>query len=125
MAQSLTYLENGGVFILLCKQSNCGFCKLFVMLTSMRFTVHEKILEWEKIGEFGEMWAIRQYFTHQLFLLAILLATEVTKQLPFNSLNVSYSAYYSTSLPSILLTHTELFMRSLTKVMPINRIDFI
>ena len=111
-----SYLENGGVFILQCKQSNCGFCKLFVMLTSMRFTVHEKILEWEKIG---------QYFTRQLFLLAILLATEVTKQLPFNSLNVSYSAYYSTSLPSILLTHTELFMRSLTKVMPINRIDFI
>ena len=30
--------------------------------------------------------AIRQYFTCQLFLLVILLATEVTKQLPFNSL---------------------------------------
>ena len=44
-------------------------------------TVRGKILEWEKIGEFGELWAIRQYFTRQLFLLMILLATEVTKQL--------------------------------------------
>ena len=67
-------------------------------------TVRGKILEWVKIGEFGELWAIRQYFTRQLFLLIILLATEVTKQLPFKSLNVSYSAYYSTSLPVILAT---------------------
>ena len=42
------------------------------------YTVRGKILEWEKIGE---LWAIRQYFTRQLFLLKILLATEVTKQL--------------------------------------------
>ena len=48
------------------------------------YTVCGKILEWEKIGEFGELWAIRQYFTRQLFLLVFLLATEVTKQLPFN-----------------------------------------
>ena len=27
-----------------------------------------KILEWEKIGEFGKSTAIRQYFTHQLSL---------------------------------------------------------
>ena len=33
---------------------------------------------WEKNGEFGELWAIRQYFTRQLFLSVILLATEVT-----------------------------------------------
>ena len=48
-------------------------------------------MELEKIGEFRELWAIRQYFTRQLFLLVILLATEaeVTKQLPFNSLNIS------------------------------------
>ena len=52
------------------------------------YTVHGKILEWEKIGKFGESLTIRQYFTRQLFLLVILLATEVTKQLPFNSLNV-------------------------------------
>ena len=70
-------------------------------------TVRGKILEWEKIGEFGKLWAIRQYFTRQLFLLVILLANKVTKQLPFNSLNVSYSAYYSTSLPAILLAHTD------------------
>ena len=38
-------------------------------------------MEWEKIGKFGKLWAIRQYFTRQLFLLIILLATEVTKQL--------------------------------------------
>ena len=80
----------------------------------------------KKFDEFGELWAIRQYFTRQLFLLVILLATEVTKQLTFNSLNVSYSAYYSTSLPAILLAHTDtiLLMRSFTKVTPINRIDF-
>ena len=82
-------------------------------------TVRGKILEWEKIGE---SLAIRQYFTRQLLLLVILLATEVTKQ----SLNVSYSAYYSTSLPGVLLAHTDTkrFTRSFTKVMPINRIDF-
>ena len=57
-------------------------------------TLRGKILEWEKIGE---LWAIRQYFTRQLdFLLVILLATEVTKQLPLNSLNVPYSTYYIT-----------------------------
>ena len=79
-----------------------------------------------KIGKFGEVWAIRQYFTRQLFLLVILLATEVTKQLPFNLLNVSYSAYYSTSLPAILPAHTntERFTQSFTKVAPINRINF-
>ena len=84
-------------------------------------TIHGKILKWEKIDRFGELWAICQ-----LFLLVILLATEVTKQLPFNSLNVSYSAYYSTSLPAILLAHTdtERFTRSFTKVTPVNRIDF-
>ena len=70
-------------------------------------TVRGKILEWEKIGEFGELWAIRQYFTRQLFLLVILLATEVTKQLPVNSLNVSYGACYSASLPAISLAHTD------------------
>ena len=47
-----------------------------------------EILEWEKIGEFDELWDICQYITCQFFLLVILLATEVTKQLPFNSLNV-------------------------------------
>ena len=74
-------------------------------------------MEWEKIGEFGELW---QYFTRQLFLLVILLATEVTKQLPFNSLNVSYSAYYSASLTAISLAHTdtERFTRSFNKVTP-------
>ena len=36
-AQSLTYLENGGVFILQRRQSNCGFYKLITMITSMRF----------------------------------------------------------------------------------------
>ena len=40
-AQSLTYLENGGVFILQRRQSNCGFCKLFVMITSMK---HFKVM---------------------------------------------------------------------------------
>ena len=35
--QSLTYLENGGVFILQCRQSNCGFYKLFIMITSIKF----------------------------------------------------------------------------------------
>ena len=34
-------------------------------------TVRGKILEWEKIGEFGESWALRQYFTRQLFLFRI------------------------------------------------------
>ena len=98
---------------------------LLGLWTQHNNTVRGKILEWEKIGEFGELWAIR-YFTRQLFLLVILLATEVTKQLPFNSLNVSYSVYYSTSLPAILLAHTdtERFTRSFTKVTPINRIDF-
>ena len=50
----------------------------------------------------------------------------VMKQLPFNLLNVSYSAYYSTSLPAILLAHTdtEHFTQSFTKVTPINRINF-
>ena len=28
-------------------------------------TVRGKILEWEKIGEFGELWSLRQYFTRQ------------------------------------------------------------
>ena len=65
-------------------------------------------------------WAICQYFTCQLFLLVFLLATEVTKQLPFNSLNVSYSAYYSASLSAILLAHTdtERFTRSLLRSRP-------
>ena len=35
-ARSLSYLENGGIFILQCRQSNCGFYKLFVMKTSMK-----------------------------------------------------------------------------------------
>ena len=35
------------------------------------YTVRGKILEWEKIGEFGESWAVRQYFTRQLFLFRI------------------------------------------------------
>ena len=30
------------------------------------YTLHGKILEWEKIGEFGESWSLRQYFTRQL-----------------------------------------------------------
>ena len=30
-------------------------------------TVREKILEGEKIGEFGESWPIRQFFIRQLF----------------------------------------------------------
>ena len=34
-------------------------------------TVRGKILEWEKIGKFGELWALRQYFTRQLFLFRI------------------------------------------------------
>ena len=87
----------------------------------LSYAVRGKILKWEKIGKFG------QYFTRQLFLLVILLATEVMKQLPFNLLNVSYSAYYSTSLLAILLAHTadtERFTRSFAKVMPITRIDF-
>ena len=75
--------------------------------TRKHLTVRGKILEWEKIGEFGKLWAIRQYFTRQVFLLVILLATEVTKQLPFNSLNVSYCAYYSASLPAMLLAHSD------------------
>lgn len=58
------------------------------------YTVHGKILGWENIGE---LWAFCKYFTCQLFLLVIQLATEVTKQLPFNLLNVSCNAYYSTS----------------------------
>ena len=58
------------------------------------------------MGKISEMWAIRKAI-RQLFLLVILLATKVTKQLPFNSLNVSYSAYYSASLPAILLAHTQ------------------
>ena len=59
--------------------------------------------------------AIRQYFTCQLFLLLILLATEVTKMF-----------HIVLSLPAILLAHTdtERFTRSFTKVTPINRIDF-
>ena len=28
-------------------------------------TVRGKILEWEKIGKFGELWSLRQYFTRQ------------------------------------------------------------
>ena len=37
-ARSLTYLENGGVFILQRRQSNCGFYyMLFVMITSIKF----------------------------------------------------------------------------------------
>ena len=35
------------------------------------YTVRGKMLEWEKIGEFGESWALRQYFTRQLFLFRI------------------------------------------------------
>ena len=35
------------------------------------YTVRGKILEWEKIGKFGETWALRKYFTHQLFLFRI------------------------------------------------------
>ena len=31
----------------------------------IRYTVRGKILEWEKIGEFGELWSLRQYFTRQ------------------------------------------------------------
>ena len=38
---------------------------------SAQGTVRGKILEWEKIGEFGESWALRQYFTRQLFLFRI------------------------------------------------------
>ena len=35
--RSLTYLENRGIFILQCRQSNCGFYyMLFVMITSMK-----------------------------------------------------------------------------------------
>ena len=96
------------------------------MLLPKIHTIRGEILEWEKIGGFGELWAIRQYFTRQLFLLVILLANEVTKELPFNLLNVSGNAYYSTSLPAILLAHTDTkrFTRLLTKVTPINRIDF-
>ena len=32
-ARSLTYLENGGIFILQRGQSNCGFYRLFVAIT--------------------------------------------------------------------------------------------
>ena len=35
-AWSLTYSENGDVFILQRRQSNCEFYKLFVMITSMK-----------------------------------------------------------------------------------------
>ena len=38
-------------------------------------TVRGKVLEWEKIGEFGEYKAIRQFFTRQLFLLESVLVT--------------------------------------------------
>ena len=40
----------------------------FDLLFYYAITVRGKILEWEKIGEFGESWALRQYFTRQLFL---------------------------------------------------------
>ena len=40
-------------------------------MQSFSDTVRGKILEWEKIGEFGESWALRQYFTRQLFLFRI------------------------------------------------------
>ena len=32
-------------------------------------TVRGKILEWEKVGEFGKQSTIHQFFTHQLLLL--------------------------------------------------------
>ena len=34
-----------------------------------------------KIGGFGELWALREYFTCQLFLLVVQLTTEITKHL--------------------------------------------
>ena len=39
-----------------------------IMYNSYTHTVRGKTLEWEKIGEFGESWALRHYFTRQLFL---------------------------------------------------------
>ena len=67
------------------------------------------------VGKFwsGKNWRIWQIVSHSplfyspIISLVILLATEVTKLLPSNSLNVSYSAYYSTSLPAILLARTD------------------
>ena len=38
---------------------------IIVMISFVRTTVRGKILEWEKIGEFGELWSLRQYFTRQ------------------------------------------------------------
>lgn len=114
---------------LLLFSSNCSLVrKILIHLVHTLKTLNSEYHTWENfgVGKIGKLWAIRQYFTCQLFVLVILLATKVTKQLPFNSLNVSYNAYYSTSLPAILLAHTdtERFMRSFTKVTPINRIDF-
>ena len=36
-----------------------------VVAAAVAYTVRGKILEWEKIGEFGELWSLRQYFTRQ------------------------------------------------------------
>ena len=40
-------------------------CLLTTRLHGKAATVRGKILEWEKIGEFGELWSLRQYFTRQ------------------------------------------------------------
>ena len=38
---------------------------IYIYIYIYIYIVRGKILEWEKIGEFGELWSLRQYFTRQ------------------------------------------------------------